>query len=83
MCGRRQGEAAGAVVAEGRRPFVVDLGPSNSGSRPRKEKGHALKGKENLGLSEEMSWAKGPLPLVLKRQAGGGGHGFCGAVLLG
>ena len=67
MCGRRQGEAAGAVVAEGRRPFVVDLGPSNSGSRPRKEKGHALKGKENLGLSEEMSWAKAPLPISIKK----------------
>ena len=77
MCGRRQGEAA-----EGRRPFAVDLGPSNSAFGPRKEKGQALKGNKNLGLSEEMSWAKGPLPLVLKRQAGEG-HGFCGAVLLG
>ena len=37
MCGRRQSEAAVAVAAEGRRPVVVDLGPSNCGSGPRKE----------------------------------------------
>ena len=35
-CGRGQGEAVGA---EGRRPFAGDLGPSNSGFGPRKEKG--------------------------------------------
>ncbi|KAL6323907.1 hypothetical protein AAG906_005904 [Vitis piasezkii] len=42
-CGRGQGESAGAEAAEGRRPFAGDLGPSNSGSGPRKDKGYSKK----------------------------------------
>ena len=38
-CGSGQGEAASAEAIEGRRPFAGDLGPSNSGFGPRKEKG--------------------------------------------
>ncbi|RVX18713.1 putative ribonuclease H protein [Vitis vinifera] len=51
VCGKRQREAATAVVAEGRRPVATDLGSSNSGFGPRKEKGKALKGNGCLGLS--------------------------------
>ena len=48
-------------MAEGRRPFAGDLGPSNSGFGPRKDKGQAFKGNRVLGLSEERFWAKSPL----------------------
>ena len=51
-CGRGQGEAAGAEAAEGRRPSAGDLGHSNSGFGPRKDKGQAFKGNRVLGLSE-------------------------------
>ena len=74
-CGRGQGEAASAEAIEGRRPFAGDLGPSNSGSGPRKDKGQVLKGNEDLGLSEEMFWAKGPLPVSSKKAGWGGGGG--------
>ncbi|RVX16300.1 hypothetical protein CK203_014320 [Vitis vinifera] len=70
-CGRGQGEAAGAEVAEGRRPFTGDLGPSNSRLGPRKDKGQAYKGKRDLGLSEERFWAKSPLPVSFKKEGWG------------
>ena len=73
VCDRRQREAAVAVAAEGRRHAAVDLGPSNSGSGPRKEKRKALKGNESLGLSEEVFWAKGPLPDSIEEADWGGG----------
>nr|CAN79200.1 hypothetical protein VITISV_034334 [Vitis vinifera] len=70
-CGRGQGEAAGAEVAEGRRPFAGDLGHSNSGFGPRKDKGQAYKGKSDLGLSEDRFWAKSPLPVSFKKEGWG------------
>ena len=73
VCGKRQREAATAVVAEGRRPVATDLGSSNSGFGPRKEKGKALKGNGCLGLSGEVVSAKGPLFVSLEEADFGGG----------
>ena len=70
-CGSGQGVAAGAEMTEGRRPFAGASGPSNSGFRPRKDEGQALKGNKVLGLSEERFWAKSPLPDSFK-EAGWG-----------
>ena len=67
-CGKGQGEAAGAGVAEGRRPFTGDLGHSNNGFGPSKDKGQAYKGKSDLGLSEDRFWAKSPLPVSFKKK---------------
>ena len=55
-------------MAEGRRPYAGDLGPSNSGFGPRKDKGQAYKGKRDLGLSEERFWAKSPLLVSSKKE---------------
>ncbi|RVW66275.1 hypothetical protein CK203_065984 [Vitis vinifera] len=65
-CGRGQGETVGAEVAEGRRPYAGDLGPSNSGFGPEKIRGRLIKEKR-LGLNGPPLLGLPQLPRRLKR----------------